>query len=252
MTLGREQHPELTVLKEAGPFAVALYHGATQIDLGLAEAQAEPPKGAAVRETSSEKSQRLYQQFVVQTGGVNFGQNNQISIGGSVIGTQETIDARSSQGFVYKPTGPVEQVFGDKVAGDKIAGDKITGDKINTGGGAYIGGSVSTGGGDFVGRDQHKSVTPAPSLEALIELMQELRIDIQTGGLPDKVRRSVEIDLEMAEAEARDAEPSQSVILTRLQSLRAVLENAAGAGGAALALAELARRAVELAGQIFH
>ena len=53
-------------------------------------------------------------------------------------------------------------------------------------------------------------------------------------------------------AEARDAKPSQSVILTRLQSLRAMLENAAGAGGAAQALAELARRLVELAGQLFR
>ncbi len=42
------------------------------------------------------------------------------------------------------------------------------------------------------------------------------------------------------------------MIVTRLQSLRAVLENAAGAGGAVLALAELTRKAIELAGQIFQ
>ena len=252
MTLGRDQHPELTVLKEAGPFAVALYHGATQTDLGLAEAKTDLPDIPDMRLTSPEKSQRLFQQYVVQSGGVNFGQGNQIDIGGDVIGTQEIIDARKSQGFVYKPAGPVEQVFGDKIAGDKIGGDKITGDKINTGGGDYTGGSVNTGGGDFAGRDLHKSITQAPTLGQFIALLQQLRIDIQTAGLPDKVRRSVEIDLEIAEAEARDAEPSQSVILTRLQSLRAVLENAAGAGGAVLSLAELSRRLVELAGQIFH
>jgi hypothetical protein len=157
MTLGREQHPELTVLKGVGPFAVALYRGATHTDLGLAEAPAEPPKDAAVRETSPEKSQRLYQQFVVQTGGVNFGQGNEITIGGSVIGSieGEYIDARGSQGTIYKPAGPVEQVFGDKIGGDKVGGDKIAGDKIDTGGGAYIGGSVDTGGGDFAGRDHY-------------------------------------------------------------------------------------------------
>ncbi len=89
-------------------------------------------------------------------------------------------------------------------------------------------------------------------MDQLIELLQKLRIDIQTAGMPDKVRRSVEFDLEIAEEEASGTEPNQSIILSRLQSLRAVLENAAGAGGAAVALAELARRAVELAGQIFR
>jgi hypothetical protein len=252
MTLGREQQPELTVLKGVGPFAVALYRGASQTDLGLAETPAEPPQEAAVRQTSPEKSQRLYQQFVIQTGGVNFGQNNQISIGGSVIGTQETIQASGSQGFIYKPSGPVEQVFGDKVAGDKVGGDKITGDKIDTGGGAFIGGSVNTAGGDFAGRDLHKPVTQAPALDQFIATLQELRIAIQTAGLPDRERRSVEIDLELVEAEAKEAKPSQPVILSRLQSLRSLLEDAAGAGGAAVTLAELARRAAELAGQIFQ
>ena len=240
MTLGREQQPELTVLKGVGPFAVSLYRGASQTDLGLAEAPAEPPQDAAVRQTSPERSQRFYQQFVVQTGGVNFGQGNQISIGGSVIGTQESVDASGSRGFIYKPAGPVEQVFGDKGAGDKIAGDKIAGDKINT------------SGGDYAGRDLDKSSAQVPSLEQLIAILEKLRIDIQTAGLPDNSRRAVEIDLEIAEAEAREAQPNQPLLLSRLQSLRLLLENAAGAGGAALALAELARKAVELAGQIFR
>ena len=235
MTLGREQQPELTVLKGVGPFAVSLYRGASQTDLGLAEAPAEPPQDAAVRQTSPERSQRFYQQFVVQTGGVNFGQGNQISIGGSVIGTQESVDASGSRGFIYKPAGPVEQVFGDKTAGDKIGGDKI-----------------DTGGGDLAMRDLDKSVSQAPSLEQLVALLQELRIDIQTAGLPDNSRRAVEIDLEIAEAETRETQPDQPLLLARLHSLRLMLENAAGAGGAALALAELARKAVELARQIFR
>ena len=240
MTLGREQQPELTVLKGIGPFAVSLYRGASQTDLGLAEAPAEPPQDAAVRQTSPERSQRFYQQFVVQTGGVNFGQGNQISIGGSVIGTQESVDASGSKGFIYKPAGPVEQVFGDKGAGDKIAGDKIAGDKINT------------SGGDYAGGDLDKSSAQVPSLEQLIAILEKLRIDIQTAGLPDNSRRAVEIDLEIAEAETRETQPDQPLLLARLHSLRLLLESAAGAGGAAFALAELARKAVELAGQIFR
>jgi len=245
MTLGREQQPELTVLKGVGPFAVSLYRGASQTDLGLAEAPAEPPQDAAVRQTSPERSQRFYQQFVVQTGGVNFGQGNQISIGGSVIGSQESVDASGSRGFIYKPVGPVEQVFGDKIAGGKVTGDKIGGDKA-------IGNKIDTGGGDFAGRDLDKSITQAPTLEQLVAFLQVLRIDIQTAGVPDKLRRAVEIDLEIAEAEAREAQPNQPLLLSRLQSLRTLLEDAAGAGGAALALAELARKVVELAGQIFR
>jgi hypothetical protein len=234
MTLGREQHPELTVLKGVGPFAVALYRGASQTDLSLAEAPAELPADAAVRQTSPEKSQRFFQQFVVQTGGVNFGQGNVISIGGSVIGSQETINASGSKGFIYKPTGRVEQVFGDKFSGDGIAGDKI-----------------DTGGGNLARGNLEKSVSQALSMEQLVALLQELRIDLQTAGLPDKLRRAVEIDLEIAEAEAKDNQPNQALLLSRLQSLRLLLENAAGAGGAAVALAELARKAIELTGQIF-
>jgi hypothetical protein len=43
-----------------------------------------------------------------------------------------------SQGFLDSPSGPVEQVFGDKFTGDKFTGDKIAGNKIVTGGGDYI------------------------------------------------------------------------------------------------------------------
>jgi tetratricopeptide (TPR) repeat protein len=57
---------------------------------------------------------------------------------------QPSIDARDSQGFINQPSGPVEQVFGDKIAGDKIAGDKVLGDKIVTGGGDYVVYNITT------------------------------------------------------------------------------------------------------------
>ena len=47
---------------------------------------------------------------------------------------QSSIDARGSQGFINQPTGPVEQVFGDKIAGDKIV----------TGGGDYVVYNITT------------------------------------------------------------------------------------------------------------
>jgi hypothetical protein len=114
--LGVEQEPELTILKGVGPFAVALYRGATQTNLGAAEVMQEPPQGAAVRQVEPERSSRMYQMIVSQSGGINFGQGNRIEIQGDVTGK-----------------------------------DKI---EINTGGGAYVGGNVSVQGSDFVGRDK--------------------------------------------------------------------------------------------------
>lgn len=39
----------------------------------------------------------------------------------------DKIDARQSQGFINRPTGPVTQQFGDTVSGDKISGEVTTG-----------------------------------------------------------------------------------------------------------------------------
>lgn len=65
--LGREQEPELTVIKGVGPFPVALYRGASapgQFDLSAA-----PPAETAARQISAEKSQRRYQQYQVSLNG---------------------------------------------------------------------------------------------------------------------------------------------------------------------------------------
>jgi len=68
---GERQEPELTMLKGVGPFAVALYRGATTLgpDLGPGDfdASGSLPEGTAVREVSLAQSQarlRLYQQSV--------------------------------------------------------------------------------------------------------------------------------------------------------------------------------------------
>ncbi len=60
------QEPVLTVLKGVGPFAVALYKGATY--LGEFEPE-QAPQSPAVREVSPEKSTRYFRQHIVNTGG---------------------------------------------------------------------------------------------------------------------------------------------------------------------------------------
>ena len=72
--------------------------------------------------------------MAVGQGGVVVGGGNSGNIN---TGTQ--IDARNSQGFINKASGPINQNFGTSV---------------DTGGGAYIGGNVSAG-GNIIGRDQH-------------------------------------------------------------------------------------------------
>jgi hypothetical protein len=59
--LGREQEPELTVIKGVGPFPVALYRGASV--RGNFDVSAPLPAATAARQVSPEKSQRSYQQY---------------------------------------------------------------------------------------------------------------------------------------------------------------------------------------------
>ncbi len=76
---------------------------------------------------------------------------------------QEAIDARGLQGFIDQPSGPVEQVFGDRVAGDKVAGDKIAGDKI-------AGDKIVTGGGDYI----VYNITTTVVSEAQVKTIEDL------------------------------------------------------------------------------
>ncbi|MFL5801009.1 MAG: caspase domain-containing protein [Roseiflexaceae bacterium] len=130
---GAAQEPELTVLKSVGPFAVALYRGATA--LGAVDEQAAPPAGAATRAVSAEESRRALERIVSVGQGVAVGGN--VS-GGTVVG-RDQINAQGSQGFINQASGPVSQNFG-------------TQQNIDSGGGTVI----STGGGDYAGGNLDK------------------------------------------------------------------------------------------------
>jgi hypothetical protein len=210
--LGREQDPVLTVLKGVGPFAVALYQGQGG-NLGLAEAQPAPATGV-VRPVTEEESRQAYQQ---------------------VMG--DLIDARGSQGTLIRPSGPVEQVFGNQ---------------INTGGGAYVGGNVTTGGGDFIGRDQTITQTTASAdLKQFLALLTQLRAALPEAGLDEGTRQIAESDLQSVASGAQAAQPNGSLIAHRLKGVRTLLEEAAGAGAAAVGLGKLAAQLVEIAGRLF-
>ena len=210
--LGREQDPVLTVLKGVGPFAVALYQGQAG-DLSLAREQPVPAAGV-VRPVTQEASRQAFQQIM-----------------------GDVIDARESQGFINRPSGPVTQTFGST---------------INTGGGAYVGGNVNTGGGAFVGRDQTvSSGSTAPTLEQFLAILAQLRAALPASGLDDASRQLAEGDLQSVESGAQAAQPNASLIAHRLKGVRSLLEEAAGAGAAAVGLGKLAAQLVEMAGRLF-
>lgn len=148
------QEPELTVLKGVGPFAVALYQGASAT-LGDFSAPAQPGAGTAVRAVDQAESRALFEKLakikITQTGGINFGVGNTIAQMGDIVAGDKVmgdkvsgpkIDARGSQGFLNNPAGPVTQVFGPQR-------------NINTGGGDYAEGNIDKRSGTFVGGDQY-------------------------------------------------------------------------------------------------
>jgi hypothetical protein len=166
-----------------------------------------------VRQVPPERSQRLFQQ-IIQTGGVNLGQGNVVEVGGSLIGEQ----------------------------------------RIDTGGGAYIGGNVNTGGGTFVGRDiiTTTTVSQGATLEEFTALLAQLRAGLPATGLEPKIQQAIGGEVASLEAEAGDPQPSLPLIETRLKGIQSLLKSAAGAGAAAIGMAQIVQQALELARQLFR
>jgi hypothetical protein len=156
---GSTQEPELTVLKGEGPFAVALYRGATS--LGSFPTDHTPAEDTAVREVPASRSQRALQNIVGiatvigdnsgQAVGINYGTISQstqtIRNEAPNQGAQGTFEGpvtfnqqgQQVQGNQYNANRDLIQTGGDKVGGDKVGGDKVGGDKV---------------GGDKVGSDK--------------------------------------------------------------------------------------------------
>ncbi len=210
----KKQEPELTVLKGIGQFAVALYRGAEETNLSLAEEMVEPPQEAAVRQIPAEKSQRMYKQ-IIQTGGVSMGIDNVIDIEGDVIGTQR-IDTD---------------------------GGAFVGGGVNTGGGNFVGRDQTI--------TTTTTTTQGATLEQFATLLAQLRDGLDGAGLEAKIQKVIESDLTGVENEASDPNPSLPVIESKLLSMLSLLQNAARTGAAAIGLVEIVQRGVEIAQQLF-
>jgi len=210
----KAQEPELTVLKGSGPFAVALYKGAQETNLSLAEEKVELSDEMAVRPITLEKSQRMYQQ-IIQTGGVNFGQGNVIEIGGSVIGEQRV----------------------------DTGGGAFVGGSVSTGGGDFVGRDQTI--------TTKTTISQGATLEQFTTLLSQMRDELAAAGLDEKVQKLIEGDISSTEMEANDSQPSLLVIESKLQGIQSLLGKAAGTGAAVVGLVEIVQRGLDMAQQLF-
>ncbi|HLE52160.1 MAG TPA: hypothetical protein VI755_08850, partial [Anaerolineales bacterium] len=154
---------------------------------------------------------RLFQQIVNQSGGVSIGQ---AKVSGSVIGEVhgDVIDARGAQGTIIRPTGPVEQVFGNKIT---------------------------------------LPISQVPAINQFTSLLVELRADLKAAGLEAKIQNLIEADVTTLEAEAKDPQPSLPVIETKLTGIQALLQKSGGVGPTVLSLIEIVEKSLVLARQLF-
>lgn len=152
---GSTQEPELTVIKGVGPFAVALYRGAST--LGAFPSDHRPADETAVREVEPARSLRALHSIMgtATVQGDNSGQNVGVNYGTMTHTSQDfqnTASNQGAQGTFQQPvtfnqphstfnqqgqtvhsnqynahsiqtSGDVTQVRGDYISGDKISGD---------------------------------------------------------------------------------------------------------------------------------
>jgi len=136
----------------------------------------------------------------------------------------EAIDMRGSMGAIYKPTGRVEQQFGDRI---EIHGD---GNVIGSGSAAVL-----KGGG----------------LEGFMKDLESLRQALQQADLDEDKIQAIDSDLESVQAQARKERPNRAVIMSKLRSAAEILAAAEGSAGAIERLQSLASALLSMAGKLF-
>lgn len=118
--LKRTQEPELTVLKNVGPFPVALYRGASS--LGTFDDQADPlPEEAAVRTVDPKLGRRVAQRFIQAAGdvataagdhAVAFQGDNNVVVSGGQVGVLGN-NAKVEGGIHFGNSGDTFNMSGD-------------------------------------------------------------------------------------------------------------------------------------------
>jgi hypothetical protein len=175
---GKTQEPELTLLKGVGPFAVALYRGASA--LGDFDTGTPLPAGTAVREVRPDYAQAMLAN-VVGSGAVAQGD------GAVAVGERAVHVGGSNKGAIN------------------------TGHQVSTGGGAYVGGNVSAG-RDFIGRDR---ISAGVGQQALQALFAPLLAAVAAQAPPDQQAEAVQ-QVQELQAEAARGEQADDGAMARI------------------------------------
>lgn len=231
---GRTKHRQHPILhfEHADNFVLAYYAGGAKQAKGLpfdVEPEIEPEPGAWRGAALDQRDQTVHGP---QTNIAGDMQGSVLSgqFGGPVaVAGGEAVDMRGSQGPLYKPSGPVEQQFGDRI--------KITGD-----------GNVI---GDHSRSTVVKRSTTGLTTEEFLQLLDKLQQELSTVDLDADIAEEVEADLQSAETQARRAEPNRSLLLMRLGNVTQMLATVDGVCGVSERLLPLAQQALEWGQQVF-
>jgi hypothetical protein len=223
------QHPILH-FEHADNFALAYYAGGETQPKGLpfdVEPEIEPEPGAWRGISQADVTVHGPQTNIVGNveGPVLSGQfGGPVSTGGG-----EAVDMRGSQGALYKPSGPVEQQFGDRI--------QVTGD------------------GNVIGDHSRSTVVKQSptgiTIDDFLRLLDKLEQALSTVDLDPEVAEAVEADLQAAEKQARKPKPNRSLLLMRLGNVAQMLATGDGVLGVSERVLPLAQQALEWGGQLF-
>jgi hypothetical protein len=228
---GNRQHPILH-FEHADNFVLAYYAGGGKEPKGLpfdVEPEIEPEPGAWRSATLDQRGQTVHGPQTNIAGDVQ-GPVLSGQFGGPVaVGGGEAVDMRGSQGAVYKPAGPVEQQFGDRIT---IKGNgNVVGDR-----------SRST---------VIKQSTTGVTVDEFLQLLDKLKYELSAVELDPDVAEAVEADLQTAETQARKPEPNRSLLLMRVANVAQMLATVDGVWGVSERLMPLAQQALEWGRQLF-
>lgn len=225
------QHPILH-FEQADNFVLAYYAGGDEQPKGLpfdVKPEIEPEPGAWQVAVFDQRGQTVHGPQTNIGGDVQGPVLSGSFAGPVAVGGGEAVDMRGAQGAVYKPGGPVEQQFGDRIT---ITGDgNVVGDH-----------SLST-----VVKQNRTGITT----DDFLRLLAELRQSLPSAGLDPDIAQVIEADLQVAESQAQKAEPNATLILLKLRSAAELLAAADGVWGIVERVRPLAQQAVEWAGQLF-
>lgn len=164
----------------------------------------------------------------------------------------------SHEQFAANNPGAMTVSGGNNVINSEIKGDVVFGNKIkrqiNTGGGAYIEGNLDMGAGStFVGRDQHiVNHHPGVSVDGLLALLKQMQAELPKAVPDESQRQRIEAEIQGAAVEVRDAQPSATIISSKLEVAEALLKKLTSTGLAVGGLVTMVQQGLQWVGQLFR